>query len=100
MNTVLDWTNADKVIANAKEDPTRAIKNATWNDFRLIVQAASQDVYSELMEKLKGQEELKDLLFAYNQLEFVHYQFDDTVVSDIDEAKKIICDIWPRLASH
>jgi hypothetical protein len=100
MNTVLDFTNADKVIERAKEDPTSAIRNATWNDFRLIVQAASQDVYSELMEKLKGQEELKDLLFAFNHLEFVHYPFDDAVVSDIDEAKKIICDIWPRLASH
>jgi len=99
MNTDLDFSKFDEVVKRAKENPKKELLNASLNDLRLMAFGAANDAYGELIKKLEGNEELKDLLFAYSHLTYVHYDFENVVISDIDVAKKEIKNIWPRLAS-
>ncbi len=94
MKNQLDVTNINKVIEQVKANPSQALNYVNKNDFCLAAHGAAEDVYKKLTEKLKGNKEALDLLFAYSHLSFCHYQGDDMLLSDIDDARKMICDLW------
>lgn len=96
MNTELDLSNYDKIVANAKEHPKGTLLNANTNDLRVIACAASDEIYSELMKELEGNKEAQKMLNDFGLLTFVHYQFEDVTIGHLDELRKIVLDMWSK----
>lgn len=90
----LDFTNFDKVIKRLEDGPEHAIRSATPSDFRLIAWQMGEEAYSQLMDKLKGDDEAQALLFAYSHLKFVAHEFESLTIGDIPTTEAMMLKLF------
>lgn len=83
----------EDLLEEVKNDVSK-VEGLTFNELQEVAGEVSASVYMKLNDLLEGNQEAKDLLYSFDELQFVQHHIEDCEPDDIEKAKKIIRDIW------